>query len=131
MALSGRNGSSVVSPQGEAESLARQGAWAATLPRDTLPDFVTERLGAAGQAKPWISTLSPAELLLGTFHIAPCIGEQPRHFGAHHQIIGAELVFLSVEIVAPAVEQGDRDMGDLVLRSSHNQGLSSPTSGLA
>lgn len=53
----------------DAAGLARQAAWAAALDADRLPDFVTDRLTAAAQRRaPWLSTMTPAELLLGKSH---------------------------------------------------------------
>ena len=47
----------------------RQDAWAGALQRNDLPGFVTGRLEAASQRKiPWLSTMTPAELLLGKSH---------------------------------------------------------------
>lgn len=53
----------------DARSLARQQAWADAIQRERLPEFVTDRLAAAANQKvPWLSTMSPAELLLVKSH---------------------------------------------------------------
>jgi hypothetical protein len=47
----------------------RQEAWAYALAHDELPEFVENRLKAAADRKaPWLSTMTPAELLLGQSH---------------------------------------------------------------
>lgn len=55
------------SPRDDAD--ARMAAWTTALETDTLPPFVTERLGAAavGQGA-WVATMTPAELLLMRTH---------------------------------------------------------------
>jgi hypothetical protein len=54
---------------GDLQSLARQQAWSDAIQQERLPDFVTTRLKAAGDRKvPWLSTMTPAELLLGKSH---------------------------------------------------------------
>jgi len=48
---------------------SRQEAWAYALDTDTLPAFVEQRLKAAAERKvPWLSTMTPAELLLARSH---------------------------------------------------------------
>jgi uncharacterized protein YbjQ (UPF0145 family) len=48
-----------------AEAAARAAKWDAALASDRMPDFVTQRLNDAAEGRcPWISTMSPAELLL-------------------------------------------------------------------
>ena len=48
---------------------ARNAAWEAALDRDELPDFVKQRLAdAAAGTIPWLSTMTPAELLLAKSH---------------------------------------------------------------
>lgn len=52
-----------------AAAAARGVAWEAALGRNDLPDFVKERLGEASAGKiPWLSTMTPAELLLARSH---------------------------------------------------------------
>jgi hypothetical protein len=52
-----------------AASAARSQAWEAALGRDQLPEFVETRLReAAGGRTPWLSTMTPAELLLLKSH---------------------------------------------------------------
>jgi uncharacterized protein YbjQ (UPF0145 family) len=47
----------------------RAAAWAAALPYDRLPSFVTDRLREAGDGRvPWLSTMTPAELRLARSH---------------------------------------------------------------
>lgn len=62
----GMSGSS--SDQGrrdDVEAAQRLQAWEAALRSNNLPDFVSERLNAAAQSKkPWLSTMTPAELQL-------------------------------------------------------------------
>lgn len=51
------------------KALMRQDAWAGALQRNGLPGFVKDRLEAAAQRKiPWLSTTTPAELLLAKSH---------------------------------------------------------------
>ena len=53
----------------EAEAAARGAAWENALAHDQLPGFVVERLHAAAQGRlPWLSTMTPAELLLARSH---------------------------------------------------------------
>jgi hypothetical protein len=64
----------------------RQDAWAYALERNELPEFVEERLKAASDRKvPWLSTMTPAELLLGKTHgvrpLATVSGTCWFHFG--------------------------------------------------
>lgn len=48
---------------------ARSAKWEAALARNTLPDFVEQRLKDAGERKtPWLSTMTPAELLVTKSH---------------------------------------------------------------
>ena len=57
------------SAEDEAQAQRRQDAWARALDSNTLPGFVEERLKLAAQRKtPWLSTMTPAELLLGKSH---------------------------------------------------------------
>lgn len=50
-------------------SQARQQAWSDAIQQERLPDFVVARLKAAADRKvPWLSTMTPAELLLGKSH---------------------------------------------------------------
>ena len=56
-------------PAPDPEGAARAAAWADAIARETLPPFVDARLKAsAAGAVPWLSTTSPAELLLGKSH---------------------------------------------------------------
>ena len=56
-------------PDDDLKAQLRQDAWAGALERNDLPGFVKERLEAASQRKiPWLSTMTPAELLLGKSH---------------------------------------------------------------
>ena len=51
------------------ESIRRGDAWGTALNRGTLPDFIEARLkDAAAKRTPWLSTLTPAELLLARSH---------------------------------------------------------------
>ena len=51
------------------QSQARQQAWSEAIQQERLPDFVSARLKAAADRKvPWLSTMTPAELLLGKSH---------------------------------------------------------------
>jgi hypothetical protein len=53
----------------DAPSQERQQAWSDAIQHERLPDFVSSRLEAAANRKaPWLSTMSPAELLLGKSH---------------------------------------------------------------
>jgi hypothetical protein len=53
----------------DAAAAQRQVAWEQALQSHRLPDFVTERLNAAAQGRtPWVSTMTPAELLLARSH---------------------------------------------------------------
>jgi len=68
-------GGSASAPDAEAvqaaklAAAARMMAWEEALTRGGLPDFVKARLGDAGAGRtPWISTMSPAELLLAQSH---------------------------------------------------------------
>ena len=50
-------------------SLQRQAEWAAALEGNRLPGFVRTRLGDAAAGKtPWLSTMTPAELMLARSH---------------------------------------------------------------
>ena len=52
-------------PAADAAAAAREAKWQSALNGGSLPDFVTRRLSDAGTGKlPWISTITPAELLL-------------------------------------------------------------------
>ena len=52
-----------------AAAQARSAAWEAAIERNDLPDFVKLRLSEAAAGKtPWISTMTPAELLLARSH---------------------------------------------------------------
>jgi len=52
-----------------AEIQRRQDAWARALDTHSLPDFVHDRLKAASERRvPWLSTMTPAELLLSKSH---------------------------------------------------------------
>ena len=52
-------------PAAEQAAAQRQSEWEQALRRDALPRFVTQRLNDAGSGKlPWMSTMTPAELLL-------------------------------------------------------------------
>ncbi len=52
-----------------AAAAARSEAWEAALDRDQLPDFVETRLKAAAEGRtPWMSTMTPAELLIVRSH---------------------------------------------------------------
>lgn len=54
---------------GEAMAQYRQDAWAYALEHNQLPEFVEKRLKAAAERKvPWLSTMTPAELLLARSH---------------------------------------------------------------
>jgi hypothetical protein len=53
----------------DAAAAQRQAEWDAALNADRLPNFVAERLGAAAAGRtPWVSTMTPAELLLARSH---------------------------------------------------------------
>ena len=53
----------------DAASQARQQQWADAIQHEGLPDFVRARLKAASDRQtPWLSTMSPAELLLSKSH---------------------------------------------------------------
>lgn len=53
----------------EQQAQARQDAWSDALDNRTLPGFVKDRLQAASERKiPWLSTTTPAELLLVRSH---------------------------------------------------------------
>ena len=53
----------------EAAAAARDAAWEAALARGALPDAVVQRLSDAASGKvPWMSTMTPAELLLERSH---------------------------------------------------------------
>jgi hypothetical protein len=55
--------------EAEAAAAARIAKWEAALKRHTLPDFVQERLSdAAAGRSPWLSTMTPAELLIARSH---------------------------------------------------------------
>ena len=65
---------------------ARSAAWEAALQRNKLPDFVEQRLADAKAGKiPWMSTMTPAELLLAKTHgarpIATVSGTCWYHYG--------------------------------------------------
>jgi hypothetical protein len=64
MGLLGKSG-----PPNDPQSQARQQAWSDAIQQERLPDFVSARLKAAADHKaPWLSTMTPAELLLGKSH---------------------------------------------------------------
>jgi hypothetical protein len=55
----------MAAPVAQDASLERQAKWRQALDRDVLPDFVTARLREAAAGRlPWMSTMTPAELLL-------------------------------------------------------------------
>lgn len=69
-----------------AEAARRQDQWQGALEGGTLPDFVTGRLAdAAAGRTPWLSTMSPAELLLARSHgvrpVATVSGTCWYHYG--------------------------------------------------
>lgn len=64
----------------------RAAAWDAAIRRDTVPDFVADRLKAASAGRtPWLATMSPAELRLARSHglrpLATVSGTCWYHFG--------------------------------------------------
>ncbi|MCW6512958.1 heavy metal-binding domain-containing protein [Lichenifustis flavocetrariae] len=77
-------GSNPNTPDAQAATRARE--WQAALEADRLPGFVTTRLkNAAAGRTPWLSTMTPAELLLSRSHgirpIATVSGTCWYHFG--------------------------------------------------
>jgi len=79
----GRSGTDPVAEQAAAQ---RQAAWEQALARDTLPHFVKQRLQDAASGRlPWMSTMTPAELLqsrqLGIRPIAMVSGTIWYHYG--------------------------------------------------
>ncbi len=69
MGLFGGDKNNAASAAAEAEAQARQDAWLKALDHNTLPDFVESRLKKAAERKiPWLSTTTPAELLLERSH---------------------------------------------------------------
>jgi uncharacterized protein YbjQ (UPF0145 family) len=51
------------------EAARRQAQWDEALRRDALPDYIAQRLNAAAAGRtPWLSTMTPAELLLARSH---------------------------------------------------------------
>ncbi len=57
------------SPEAIAAAAARLAQWEGALAHNTVPDFVTARLkDAAKGTVPWMSTMTPAELLLSRSH---------------------------------------------------------------
>lgn len=71
---------------GDNAAAQREAKWQRALPNDQLPDFVRDRLKAAGAGKvPWMSTMTPAELLLsqglGVRPIAMVSGTCWYHYG--------------------------------------------------
>ncbi len=51
------------------QAAARSAAWESALAHNQLPSFVVERLHAAAQRElPWLSTMTPAELLIARSH---------------------------------------------------------------
>jgi hypothetical protein len=61
--------SGVLGKPGSAASALRQEEWRKALEQNRLPPFVETRLASAAQGKvPWLSTMTPAELLLVTKH---------------------------------------------------------------
>ena len=68
MGLFGR-GRDAQEEQRQAQAQYRKEAWSYALENDELPEFVEDRLKAAAAGKtPWLSTTTPAELLLGRSH---------------------------------------------------------------
>ena len=68
------------------EAVQRRDAWAAALDVGTLPAFVEDRLAAAAAKRtPWLSTMTPAELLLARSHgvrpVAAVSGTCWYHYG--------------------------------------------------
>ena len=65
-------GGSAASPEqaeAKAAAAARSAAWETALRNDEIPDFVQARLAEAGAGKvPWISTMTPSELLIARSH---------------------------------------------------------------
>jgi uncharacterized protein YbjQ (UPF0145 family) len=56
-------------PAADAAAAKRAGKWTLALANDDVPDFVQQRLADARAGKtPWLSTMSPAELLLSRSH---------------------------------------------------------------
>jgi len=67
--LLGGSGASEAEAEAKAASAARADAWAAALRNDEIPAFVQARLADAGAGgAPWISTMTPAELLIAKSH---------------------------------------------------------------
>ena len=69
-----------------AEAMARAAQWQSAFDRGTLPDFVQNRLAeAASGGTPWLSTMTPAELLAARRHgirpIATVSGTCWYHYG--------------------------------------------------
>lgn len=65
MGLFGKGKTTDATRAAEAEAQRRQDAWLKALNHDHLPDFVEKRLKDASERKiPWLSTTTPAELLL-------------------------------------------------------------------
>ncbi len=82
MALFGQSPDSAA----RAEAVARAQKWAVALDRGTLPDFVEHRLAEAASGRtPWLSTMTPAELLAARRHgihpIATVSGTCWYHYG--------------------------------------------------
>jgi uncharacterized protein YbjQ (UPF0145 family) len=68
------------------DSTARQAAWEVALQTNHLPGFVRERLKEAGEGRlPWLSTMTPSELLLSRSHgikpVATVMGTCALHYG--------------------------------------------------
>ncbi len=67
--LSNLVGAGTDAPEQRAAAAARLDAWDAALTRNRLPQFVTDRIAAgANGTAPWLSTMTPAELLLARSH---------------------------------------------------------------
>ncbi len=67
--LFGRGGGSTAANAAQAEATARLAAWETALTSGRLPPFVQARLESAAAGRtPWISTMTPAELLLAGSH---------------------------------------------------------------
>jgi hypothetical protein len=69
MSWFGKGGKGNADAEAAAMAKYRQDAWAYALENDQLPEFVEDRLKSAAARKvPWLSTMTPAELLLGNSH---------------------------------------------------------------
>ncbi len=79
-------GNSADDAEAQAEAQHRQNAWMKALDHNRLPDFVEKRLKDASERKiPWLSTTTPAELLLERSHgmrpVATVSGTCWYHYG--------------------------------------------------